>query len=134
MQQGCCPLIRAVSASGIEPDDLIGCSDRTSGNEPGADMSTITTSTLSGFSSPEYRSLTRGVRSFDQTSVKASVALIIGLLDLVVVLWVFPFAQQLAEWAGVNFLYAIYIGAAAMGLSIPIVVVANILLLRRIMR
>jgi hypothetical protein len=50
------------------------------------------------------------------------------LLDITLVLWVCPIANQLAEWAGVSLLNAVYVGLGAMLGSIPVVVAVTILL------
>ena len=66
--------------------------------------------------------------------VQISSVIIMILLGTTCILWVYPAANQLAEWAGASYKNAIYIGLGAMLESIPFVLVAIILIWRRTAR
>ena len=70
----------------------------------------------------------------DRLLVCVALVLVLGLLDLVVVMWVCPVAMNLAEWAGMSPLQASYAGLIAMCASVPVLLIATILAARRIAR
>jgi hypothetical protein len=67
----------------------------------------------------------------DRTFRFASSVIIVTLLNLACVAWVCPIAIQLAEWAGVPLLYSTIVGVGAMLASVPVIVVATILICAR---
>jgi hypothetical protein len=90
--------------------------------------STTITSTPSDRLRVEYSSI------LHHTMIRASTIVILTLLDLTCILWVYPLANQLAEWAGVSYTHAIYVGLGSMLASVPLVIMATILLWRRMTR
>jgi len=65
-----------------------------------------------------------------RTALIASVIIIIALFDIVCIAGTCPVAAQLAEWAGVSLLNSVYVGLVAMVVSVPVVLVANVLAVR----
>jgi hypothetical protein len=57
-----------------------------------------------------------------------SVITIVALLDVTVILYVYPITSQLAFWAGFSWLKTLYIGMVAMKASIPFVLGATALI------
>jgi hypothetical protein len=74
---------------------------------------------------------TRKPLSADRAMRLASAAIIVVMLDALCILLVSPIATQLALLAGISFLHTVYIGLGTMLASIPFILAATILLLRR---
>jgi hypothetical protein len=69
--------------------------------------------------------------TIDRTLRPAAAVIVVALLNVTCVLWIYPLANQLAEWAGVSFLNAIYVGLGTMLGSVPFILAATILIWRR---
>jgi len=67
----------------------------------------------------------------DRMFTVVSSVIIVTLLNLACVAWVCPIANQLAEWAGVSLLNSTIVGLVAMLASVPVAVVATILICAR---
>jgi len=67
----------------------------------------------------------------DRAIRRTVLVLLTALLDVTCVLWVYPVADQLAEWAGVSLLHSVYVGMIAMLASIPLVISATVVAWRR---
>jgi hypothetical protein len=63
---------------------------------------------------------------------RISAVILLALLDITCVLWICPLAIQLAEWAGVSYLNAAYIGLAAMLAALPVALATTILVRRKL--
>src|SRR5580698_3190092 len=70
--------------------------------------------------------------TLDRAMVRASMSIIVTLLNFTCIVLVYPVTNQLAEWAGVSHLNAVYVGLGAMLASIPLVLGATFLVCRAI--
>ena len=59
--------------------------------------------------------------------VKISAFTIVALLDVTCILWVYPLANQIAEWAGASHLKAVHIGLGVLLASIPVIIALTLL-------
>jgi hypothetical protein len=68
----------------------------------------------------------------DRAMIRASAVAIVGMLDLTCVLWVYPIADRLLEYAGAAPLKAVHLGLDLMFASIPVVLAITVVAWRKI--